>query len=109
VVAKLLDNAVKFTESGEVALSLSRPKATPERVILEVRDTGVGFDEATAERLFKPFEQSDGSMTRRFGGAGVGLTIIQRIVDLMGGAIAAKAKPGSGAVFRVELPLPAVG
>jgi signal transduction histidine kinase len=108
VVAKLLDNAVKFTEAGEVALSVSRPQATPDRIVLEVRDTGVGFDEATAERLFKPFEQSDGSLTRRFGGAGVGLTIIQRIVDLMGGAIAAKGKPGSGAVFRVELPLPAL-
>jgi signal transduction histidine kinase len=108
VVAKLLDNAVKFTEAGEVALSLSRALAAPDRLVLEVRDTGVGFDEATAERLFKPFEQSDGSLTRRFGGAGVGLTIIQRIVELMDGDIAAKGTPGSGAVFRVELPLPAV-
>jgi len=108
VVAKLLDNAVKFTETGEVTLSLSRPEARPDQLILEVRDTGVGFDEATAARLFKPFEQSDGSMTRKFGGAGVGLTIIHRIVEQMGGAIAAKAKPGSGAVFRVELPLPAL-
>jgi len=109
VVTKLLDNAVKFTEAGEIALSLTRPQATPDRIVLEVRDTGVGFDDATAERLFKPFEQSDGSLTRRFGGAGVGLAIIHRIVELMGGAIAAEGKPGSGAVFRVELPLPAVG
>jgi signal transduction histidine kinase len=107
VVAKLLDNAVKFTESGEVVLTLSRSGADPQRAIVQVRDTGVGFDQAVADRLFRPFEQADGSLTRRFGGVGLGLAICKGVVDLMGGSISAQGRPGEGAVFTVELPLPA--
>jgi signal transduction histidine kinase len=103
IVSKLLDNAVKFTEAGEVSLSLKR---TGDQVTLEVRDTGVGFDAETQKRMFRAFEQADGSLTRRFGGVGLGLAICRGLVDLMGGAIAAEGKPGIGAVFRVELPLP---
>jgi signal transduction histidine kinase len=106
VVGKLADNAVKFTDKGEVRLTLSRPKTSPDQVVLEVRDTGVGFDPAIAERLFRPFEQSDGSMTRRFGGTGVGLAISRGLAELMGGTISAEGKPGAGAVFRLTLPLP---
>ena len=108
VVLKLLDNAVKFTEAGEVAVSLRRSDADPDTVVLSVRDTGVGFDSATAERLFRPFEQADGSLTRRFGGVGLGLAICRGLVELMGGRISAQGRPGEGAVFTVELPLPAV-
>jgi signal transduction histidine kinase len=102
VIGKLLDNAVKFTEAGEVVLSI----ACNDRggVVVEVRDTGVGFDEATAKRLFRAFEQADGSLTRRFGGVGLGLAICRGLVELMGGTITAKGRPGEGAVFRVETP-----
>ena len=105
VIGKLTDNAVKFTDKGEIRLSLSRPDGAPDQVLLEVSDTGMGFDDAGSERLFRAFEQSDGSMTRRFGGSGVGLAISRGLVELMGGTITAKGEPGVGAVFRVTLPL----
>jgi signal transduction histidine kinase len=106
VLGKLLDNAVKFTEAGEVSLTVKRAEAA--QVVLEVRDTGVGFDEDTARRMFNPFEQADGSLTRRFGGVGLGLAICRGLVELMDGAITAEGRPGKGATFRVELPLPAL-
>ncbi|WP_374577160.1 ATP-binding protein [Phenylobacterium sp. J367] len=102
VLGKVLDNAVKFTEAGEVALRVAR---SADGVAFEVRDTGVGFDAETAKRMFKPFEQADGSLTRRFGGVGLGLAICNGLVGLMGGQISAEGEPGKGATFRVELPL----
>ena len=107
VVAKLLDNAVKFTEAGEVSLTATRPADRPGALLIEVRDTGMGFDPDKADRLFRPFEQADGSLTRRFGGVGLGLAICRGLVELMGGVIVAQARSGEGATFRVELPMPA--
>jgi signal transduction histidine kinase len=104
VATKLLDNAIKFTERGEVVVTLGPSPAIEGGLRLEVRDTGVGFDAATAERLFRPFEQADASLTRRFGGLGLGLAICAGLVDLMGGRISAEGSVGSGAVFRVDLP-----
>jgi signal transduction histidine kinase len=103
VVSHLLSNAVKFTENGEIVFTVER---TGERVCITVRDTGVGFDPAATERLFRPFEQADGSLTRRFGGVGMGLAICREVVTRMGGTITAEGRPGEGAVFRVDLPLP---
>jgi hypothetical protein len=103
ILGKILDNAVKFTEAGEVRLKVARDG---DRVVLEVSDTGVGFDEDAATRMFKPFEQADGSMTRKFGGVGLGLAICSGLVDLMKGELTAEGKPGKGAAFRVQLPLP---
>jgi signal transduction histidine kinase len=105
VLGKLLDNGVKFTEAGEVVLSVRRLEGDAGRVVLRVSDTGVGFEPSMADRLFRPFEQADGSLTRRFGGVGLGLAICRGLVDLMGGVITAQGKPGEGAVFCVELPL----
>lgn len=104
ILGKLLDNAVKFTEAGQVGLAVRRDG---DRVVIEVKDTGVGFDEETAKRMFRPFETADGSLTRKFGGVGLGLAICRGLVDLMAGEITAEGQPGKGAVFRVELPLPA--
>jgi CheY-like chemotaxis protein len=108
IVGNLLSNAVKFTERGEVALSVSRSADVAERVVIEVRDTGVGFDAETAERLFRRFEQADGSSTRRFGGVGLGLAICQALAEQMGGSISADGRLGEGATFRVEIPLAAL-
>jgi signal transduction histidine kinase len=107
VLGKILDNAVKFTERGEVELTVARSTSDPRSLSFEVRDTGVGFDAETCARLFRPFEQADGSLTRRFGGVGLGLAICRGLVDLMGGAIHAEGRPAEGATFRIDLPLAA--
>jgi signal transduction histidine kinase len=105
IMGKLLNNAVKFTDAGEVYLAVRRAPVDPGGVIVEVGDTGVGFDPATLEHLFRPFHQADGSHTRRFGGLGLGLAICRGLVDLMSGSITADSRPGGGTVFRVMLPL----
>jgi PAS domain S-box-containing protein len=102
VLVNLLSNAIKFTERGEVSLSVAR---NGEVLRITVRDTGVGMSSEAMSRLFQPFEQADGSTTRRFGGTGLGLVITRRLVDLMGGAIDVVSEPGKGAAFTVSLPL----
>jgi CheY-like chemotaxis protein len=74
-----------------------------------VRDTGIGFDEQTRERLFQRFEQADASITRRFGGTGLGLAICRSLTELMGGRIEAQSSPGEGSTFSVTLPLEHIG
>jgi signal transduction histidine kinase len=101
VLGKLTDNAVKFTDIGEVVLQV---EVAGDGLVFEVRDTGVGFDAETAGRLFKAFEQADASLTRRHGGLGLGLAICAGLVGLMGGTLTGDATPGEGAVFRVEIP-----
>jgi CheY-like chemotaxis protein len=101
---------VKFTERGQVevvarTVSLDERRA---RLRFEVRDTGIGISAETLETLFQPFTQADESITRRFGGTGLGLTISKRLVELMDGAIGAESTPGAGSVFWIELPLPIV-
>jgi signal transduction histidine kinase/ActR/RegA family two-component response regulator len=108
IVVHLLSNAVKFTESGRVSLRVSRPADSPERVVIEVADTGVGFSPEIGEQLFERFAQADGSYTRRFGGAGLGLALCRDLATRMGGTITAEGRPGVGAAFRVELPLAAL-
>ena len=106
VLGQLLSNAVKFTASGGVIVRLSAiGSGELQRHVLEVADTGAGFDPDAAERLFRRFEQGDASFTRRFGGTGLGLAICRQLVDLMGGSIRATGRPGRGATFTVELPL----
>ena len=102
VLAHLLDNAVKFTEQGEVALSAV---LTDSGWRFEVRDTGIGFDPSRAERLFERFEQADTAITRQFGGSGLGLSVTRGIVERLGGGIRCDSRPGGGSVFTVDLPL----
>ncbi|MEM1300732.1 MAG: ATP-binding protein [Pseudomonadota bacterium] len=107
ILLNLLTNAVKFTEEGHVEVSLAHTKG-PEGVTLsfQVADTGVGIAEDKLEQIFERFYQIDGTVTRRHGGAGLGLAITQRLVDLMGGAIQVNSTIGEGTVFRVTLTLP---
>jgi signal transduction histidine kinase/ActR/RegA family two-component response regulator len=107
ILANLLGNALKFTEQGRVDLVVA-PGAKGDRCYFEVRDTGIGFDPHDAERLFARFEQADGSFTRKYGGAGLGLAISRQLAELMGGSISAAGQRGRGAVFTLILPLKAV-
>jgi two-component system, sensor histidine kinase len=108
VVANLTANAVKFTEAGEVVVSIATlPTEVPStrRLTVEVRDTGVGFDEALLPQLLQPFTQADGSLSRRHGGSGLGLPICKAIVELLGGTLEARSKRGAGSCFRFTVPL----
>ena len=106
VLANLLSNAVKFTEAGRVGLRVE-PSGAGFRLIVE--DTGIGFDPALREQLFHTFHQADGSITRRFGGSGVGLAITHQLVELMGGQIECDSRPGEGSWFAVTLAFPPAG
>jgi CheY-like chemotaxis protein/anti-sigma regulatory factor (Ser/Thr protein kinase) len=103
VLVNLLANAVKFTERGQVTLAITRDG---DRLAFRVSDTGIGITEAQLTHLFKPFEQADGSTTRRFGGTGLGLAISHDLAELMGGELVAESRLGEGSVFTLRLPLP---
>jgi PAS domain S-box-containing protein len=108
VLGNLVSNAVKFTSEGEVRVTVDLVAAddpAAATLVLEVRDTGIGFDEAFARQLFQRFSQADGSITRRFGGTGLGLSICRALVEMMGGEIQADSEPGRGSAFRVTVPL----
>ena len=102
----LLDNAIKFTHEGEVSLQVSGGDRVGDSLPLSVRvtDTGIGFDLAD-NRLYQRFRQVDGSMTRKYGGLGIGLALCRQLVDLLGGSLDHQSAPGQGSRFRVEVPL----
>ena len=101
VIANLINNAIKFTEHGEVYLKAELLEQVGERARLRfsVKDTGIGMTPEQAARLFQPFSQADASTTRKHGGTGLGLTICRRLVELMGGEIWLESEPGAGSTF----------
>jgi signal transduction histidine kinase/ActR/RegA family two-component response regulator len=112
ILGNLLSNAVKFTAAGSVRLRVAADAAGAagtQGLTLSITDTGIGFDAETGARLFTRFSQADGSITRRFGGAGLGLSISMGLAELMGGAIAAVSAPGEGSSFTLSLALPVTG
>lgn len=104
VVLNLVSNAVKFTEHGQVVLRV-KPGTDGEGILISVEDTGIGIPADRLETIFAPFSQADSSMTRRFGGTGLGTTIARQLVELMGGTIGVTSTPGEGSCFTVALPL----
>ncbi len=111
VLVNLVGNALKFTERGEVRLELlrldeaeSQPGGTVQ-LLFSVHDTGIGMTREQIAQIFDPFTQADGSITRRYGGTGLGLTIVQRLVALMGGRVEVESQPGTGSCFSFELTL----
>ena len=106
VLGHLLDNAVKFTVRGEVAVTLET--RAPGRVRIAVADTGIGFDPDRKDDLFARFRQQDESLTRPFGGCGLGLTLSRDLAGLMGGEVDGAVRSEGGAVFWLDLPLEAM-
>ena len=105
VLLNLAGNAIKFTEAGGVSL-IVEPDQRAGHIRFLVRDTGIGLAPEDQARVFRDFEQADGSSTRKFGGTGLGLAISKRIVERMDGCIAVESKAGGGATFSFTVPLP---
>ena len=110
ILVNLLGNAVKFTERGGITLSVECTERSDGRVniVFAVRDTGIGMTPEAMSRIFMPFTQADTSTTRRFGGSGLGLSIVRQLVELMGGEVSVSSELGEGSEFRVALPMAVV-
>lgn len=108
VLGNFLANAVKFTETGmvEAALEWRGRDGDRDRVCFRITDTGIGITPEQQARLFQPFQQAEGSTTRRFGGTGLGLAISRRLAELMQGEIEMESTPGAGTTLRLSLILP---
>src|SRR5712691_8641718 len=102
ILVNLVGNAVKFTERGEVVVRVEVESQTKEVVRLHflVSDTGIGISPEKFKEIFEPFAQADGSMTRQYGGTGLGLTISTRLVEMMGGRLWLESEPGRGSAFH---------
>ncbi len=120
ILAALVSNAVKFTASGAVAVTVTPGNghgpgkaATPRegRVVLTfaVRDTGIGLSARERQTIFEPFRQVDGSVTRRFGGVGMGLAIASKVAEAMGGSLSVESAPGAGSLFCFSAPFTLLG
>ena len=109
VIYNLVGNSLKYTEQGEVRLEAFtlRTGGSGVRLVLAVSDTGIGVPGDKLQAIFDAFTQADGSYTRRYGGAGLGLAIVRRLVQLMGGDIGFCSRPGQGTEVLVSLPLEA--
>lgn len=104
ILVNLLGNAIKFTENGTVSVSMGyQPSGERGTLWYEVRDSGIGMTPEQLEHAFTAFTQADASMTRRFGGTGLGLRISQRLAHMLGGDIAVESSPGTGSVFTLSI------
>jgi signal transduction histidine kinase/CheY-like chemotaxis protein len=106
VLVNLVGNAIRFTPHGQVRISAAlQARNVERRLAIEVIDSGIGLTEEQIGRIFEPFTQADASTTRTHGGTGLGLSIAAALVERMGGSLSVRSAPGSGSVFRVELPV----
>lgn len=104
ILHNLLANAVKFTAQGEIVLSV-RPLAG-EAVQISLNDTGIGMSEDQLRHLFEPFRQATAGTTRKFGGTGLGMSIVKMLVEAMDGSVEVQSRPGAGTCVAITLPLP---
>ncbi len=110
LISNLVGNAIKFTARGQVTIVVSpiahtAPQDGTPWYRFAIIDSGIGMDQTTLDKLFKPFSQADASTTRRYGGTGLGLAISKHLAELMGGKIGVSSEPGAGSTFWFELPL----
>lgn len=107
VLVNLAGNAIKFTENGYVKVGVTLDQLDTHHCVLRfiIQDTGLGMDAGAMKRLFQSFSQADSSISRRFGGTGIGLALSQKLVELMGGTISAVSAPGQGSLFAFSLML----
>ena len=107
VLTNLISNATKFTENGEIELSVQCSEQIEGRpaICFATRDTGIGIPADRIEHIFDEFSQADASITRRYGGTGLGLSISSRLVELMGGRLEVESEEGSGSTFKFALPM----
>ncbi|TIH12440.1 hybrid sensor histidine kinase/response regulator [Marinifilum sp. JC120] len=106
VLLNLAGNAIKFTESGEIIISaeLVEESGSIAKIRFSIKDSGIGISPEQSSKLFQPFSQADDSISRRFGGTGLGLTISKRLVELMGGTMELKSEMGKGSEFFFVIP-----
>ncbi len=104
ILVNLLGNAIKFTSKGEISLNIKLNEKDEEKVklVLEIKDSGIGMDENSLKNIFNSFTQADNSITRKFGGTGLGLTITKNLVELMNGEITVESEVGVGTTFILE-------
>lgn len=112
IILNLVSNAVKFSETGSVNISIRRSPVREDdakknviSIEITVKDTGIGISPSQQQKLFQPFIQANSSISRTFGGTGLGLVITQKLVTLMGGGISVKSQVGKGSVFVTRIPL----
>ena len=108
IILNLLNNAIKFTEQGEIGvlvrLAEDKPEEDSYHIEISVKDTGIGISEDKQEIIFAAFSQADASSTRKFGGTGLGLAITKALVSKMGGEIWVESEEGRGATFHFTIP-----
>ena len=100
ILVNLIANAAKFTQSGSITLSVEKG----EKLVISVRDTGIGISDELLEKIFEPFTQADGTPSREYQGSGLGLSIARKLSEVLGGTLSAESCLGTGSVFTLTLP-----
>jgi signal transduction histidine kinase len=109
ILINLIGNAIKFTNRGEVSVTVETDPVTNQPVSVAVRDTGIGIAPDRQQKVFEPFEQGDSSTRREFGGTGLGLSIVKAFAELIGAAVEVESELGKGTTFTIWLPAEGAG
>ncbi|WP_164684111.1 LuxQ periplasmic sensor domain-containing protein [Vibrio maerlii] len=105
IILNLVSNAVKFTHQGKVTVAIHWHDRQRKQLNIDVTDTGIGIEKSRLKNMFEPFVQAEPTITREYGGSGLGLTIVKNLVDMLGGDINVKSSVGEGSVFSVQVPV----